>query len=137
VQREQYKHEITNWWNKYSVGGYLLYREVITHLYGKKIKQKKKQRTSEQEKVIHELRVKLFQYLAREDHTLDELFAIMDKDKNKEIDVGEFKHGLRNAMTSGEAEQLFKAIDIDGNGDLTRDEIAIELSTINCAQMMQ
>lgn len=57
----------------------------------------------------------------------------MDKDRNDKIDISEFKEGLRKFMTENESTELFRAIDHDNSGVLTRDEIKVELSVINCA----
>lgn len=79
------------------------------------------------------MRVKLYEHMSAKDHSLDDLFAIMDRDKNNSIDIEEFKRGVKDALSDHQAQVLFNAIDIDKSLTLTRDEIAIELSTINCA----
>ena len=60
----------------------------------------------------------------------------MDKDRNDKIDPEEFVSGLKDYMSRAEATELFQAIDHDRSGNLTRDEIKVELAQINCALIM-
>ena len=59
-----------------------------------------------------------------------EIFRRYDKDANGVLDLGEFKTAVRKGgkvtpvvMTDAELRQLFKAVDTDGSGDVSIDEL--------------
>ena len=90
---------------------------------------------AEVKELLH-LKTKLYNFVKKKNYSLEELFAILDKNKNNEVDLEEMINGLGSALGESGCTTLFRAIDIDRSNSLTIDELRQELDVINAALVL-
>ena len=86
--------EIEKFFNTYAIGNLLYYREQLMFLYGKQSKKLPHARNfikknPEQVREMRRLKVDLFNYIKKNNYTLEELFAVLDKNRNNEVTLAE------------------------------------------------
>ena len=86
--------EIEKFFNTYAIGNLLYYREQLMFLYGKQSKKLPNARNfikknPEQVREMRRLKVDLFNYIKKNNYTLEELFAVLDKNRNNEVTLAE------------------------------------------------
>jgi len=67
---------------------------------------------------------------------LDDFFAILDKNQDKELSLSEMLTGLKDFLDEDDITELFAAVDIDKSGSVTVDELRSELDVINAAYVL-
>ena len=68
--------------------------------------------------------------------TLSTLFAILDTDSNKNVDLTEFMRKITSMhikLDNDEIKSLFKLLDVNSSGSITYAELAEGFSSINTA----
>jgi len=51
--------------------------------------------------------------MLKNDYSLDQIFAFMDKDLSKTVSIEEITRGLSSVLSADESRALFMAIDLD------------------------
>jgi len=133
--------DVRAFFEDHQIGGLFCYREQLLYMYGPPPKAlpmggafRKRTKASIDELV--RIKKLLYDYIRAKGHTLESLFAVIDRDRSGDLSVHELIKGLDGYLSEQEAISLFNATDVDNSNTITMDELVQELATINAALVL-
>ena len=83
--------------------------------------------------MLTSVKMDILRYCQTKKYSLEDLFAVMDKNKDKDISLTELRAGLKDAVKESSIVDLFRLMDADNSNSISIDELRGELNIINAA----